>query len=142
MTADVVDMARRWIGTPYIHQHSANGAGTDCLGLIRGLWRERYGSEPEVAPAYTPDWGECGREEVLLAGALRHLRPVHAAAVEVPGEVLLFRMRQGGVAKHLGVLSETGEHAAFIHAYDRHGVVESPLSTPWRRRIAARFLFP
>ena len=142
MTDDVVALARRWIGTPYVHQCSVIGAGTDCLGLIRGIWRESYGCEPETAPAYTPDWGECGRDELLMQGALRHLKPVPPHAVEAPGEVLLFRMRQGGVAKHLGVLSATGEHARFIHAYDRHGVVESPLSTPWRRRIAARFLFP
>ncbi|MGB3409057.1 MAG: peptidase, partial [Jannaschia sp.] len=27
-------------------------------------------------------------------------------------------------------------------AYSGHGVVESPLSAPWRRRIVARFEFP
>lgn len=57
------------------------------------------------------------------------------------GDVLLFRMRAGGVAKHLGLVSATGAAPAFIHAYSGHGVVESPLSAPWARRIAARFLF-
>ncbi|RDD95564.1 peptidase, partial [Paracoccus pantotrophus] len=28
----VVQAARGWIGTPYVHQGSAKGAGTDCLG--------------------------------------------------------------------------------------------------------------
>ena len=60
----------------------------------------------------------------------------------VPGDVLLFRMRDGAVAKHLGILSEAGAAARFIHAYSRHGVIESPLSAPWRRRIAAIFAFP
>ena len=63
-------------------------------------------------------------------------------APEAPGEVLLFRMRDGAVAKHLGIRAEVGEGASFIHAYDRHGVVESPLSAPWRARIAARFRWP
>jgi hypothetical protein len=45
------------------------------------------------------------------------------------------------VAKHLGLVSATGAAPAFIHAYSGHGVVESPLSAPWARRIAARFLF-
>ncbi|EDZ47445.1 conserved hypothetical protein [Rhodobacterales bacterium Y4I] len=31
---------------------------------------------------------------------------------------------------------------SFIHAYAGHGVVESPLSPPWQRRIVARFHFP
>lgn len=138
--AEVLRIARGWIGTPYFHQGASAGVGTDCLGLIRGIWRELYGTEPEEAPAYTPDWGEYGRVEILLAGARRHLLPDDG--VERIGQVLLFRMRAGAVAKHLGVVSAVGGAAAFIHAYDRHGVTESPLSTPWRRRIAARFRFP
>ncbi len=138
--AEVLRIARGWIGTPYFHQGASAGIGTDCLGLIRGIWRELYGAEPEEAPAYTPDWGEYGREEILLAGAQRHLIPDDGA--ERIGQVLLFRMRTGAVAKHLGVVSAVGDAAAFIHAYDRHGVTESPLSTPWRQRIAARFRFP
>ena len=138
--AEVVRIARGWIGTPYFHQGVSAGVGTDCLGLIRGIWRELYGAEPEEAPAYTPDWGEYGRSEILLAGAQRHLLPDEGA--ERIGQVLLFRMRAGAVAKHLGVVSAVWNSAAFIHAYDRHGVTESPLSTPWRQRIAARFRFP
>lgn len=141
MAEDVVAIARRWIGTPYVHQASRCGAGADCLGLIRGIWRARYGSEPEAPPAYTPDWGECGGQEVLMAAALRHLLPV-AEEPLAQGQVLLFRMRQGAVAKHLGVLSVAGAAPGFIHAYSRRGVVESPLSAPWQARIAARFRFP
>jgi len=33
----VVAEARRWIGTPYVHQASSFQAGCDCLGLIRGV---------------------------------------------------------------------------------------------------------
>ncbi|WP_415393010.1 NlpC/P60 family protein [Paracoccus sp. SJTW-4] len=135
-----VEIARGWIGTPYVHQGSVKGAGADCLGLIRGVWRELYGTEPEAPPPYTPDWGEIGGGEQgpLLAAALRNL--VVAEAEASPGEVLLFRMRAGAVAKHLGILAGGGD--SFIHAYERHGVVESPLSAPWRARIVARFRWP
>ncbi|WP_017999761.1 NlpC/P60 family protein [Paracoccus sp. N5] len=135
----VVEAARAWIGTPYVHQCSAKGVGTDCLGLVRGVWRELCGPEPEKMPAYTPDWGEAGGIELLLGGAGRLLRP---APDEQPGDVLIFRMRVGAVAKHMGILAETGAAPSFVHAYDRHGVVESPLSAPWRARIAGRFRFP
>lgn len=138
----VVALARDWIGTPYIHQASVQGAGADCLGLVRGIWRALYGAEPEPAPAYTPDWGEFGTAELLLAGAARHLEPVAREAEFAVGQVLLFRMRQGAVAKHLGILCETGDAPRFVHAYTYHGVIESPLTTPWRNRIAARFRFP
>lgn len=116
------------------------GAGADCLGFIRGVWRELYGSEPEALPAYSPDWGEYDQAEPLLAGVRRNLVPDDKC--ERVGQVLLFRMRRGAVAKHLGIVSAIGNQPAFIHAYDRHGVIESPLSMPWQRRIASRFRFP
>ena len=55
---EVVTAARGWIGTPYVHQASVRGAGCDCLGLLRGVWRELIGPEPEVVPPYTMDWSE------------------------------------------------------------------------------------
>ncbi|SEW04539.1 putative phage cell wall peptidase, NlpC/P60 family [Cognatiyoonia koreensis] len=133
----VVDTARAWIGTPYVHQASVQGAGCDCLGLVRGVWRAVNGAEPEAIPAYTADWDEPQGLETLAAAASRHMRSVCGAWV--PGQVLLFRMRGGAVAKHLGILSATDDTPAFIHAYTGHGVVESPLSQPWRRRVVARF---
>ncbi len=77
----------------------------------------------------------------MWAAARRHL-------VETVGEdlmaaqVLLFRMRNAGVAKHLGIVTQTGAVPSFIHAYSGHGVVENALSEPWRRRVVARFEFP
>ncbi len=140
MTTQVAAIARAWIGTPYVHQASVQGVGCDCLGLLRGIWREIYGTEPEAIPAYTPDWSEPQGEEALMTAARRHLRILKGARL-VPGQVILFRMRQGAVAKHLGVISEAGDMPRFIHAYQGHGVVESPLSAPWLKRIAARFEF-
>ena len=45
-------LARGWLGTPYRHQGSLKGVGCDCLGLVRGIWRELYGEEPETPGAY------------------------------------------------------------------------------------------
>lgn len=139
--AQIITAARGWIGTPYVHQSGVRGAGSDCLGLIRGVWYEIYGAEPEAIPAYSMDWSEPQGEERLWAAALRHLTP-KPLALAATGDVLLFRMRQGAVAKHLGFLSNNGSSSRFIHAYSRYGVVESPLSAPWRRRIVACFEFP
>ncbi len=133
----VVEAARGWIGTPYRHQASVKGAGADCLGLVRGIWREVIGSEPVEPPRYSMDWAEPQGEERLWQAARAYLRPV--ARNRQPGDVLLFRMRAGAVAKHLGIA--TGEDR-FVHAYSGRGVVESALSAPWRRRIVAQFEFP
>lgn len=138
---EAIAEARLWLGTPYVHQAAMRGAGTDCLGLLRGVWAALYGVEPETVPAYTEDWAETGNNEDLWQAARRWLVEVpigHLAA----GDVLLFRMRTGSVAKHLGIVSAAGADARFIHAYTEHGVIESPLSAPWLRKVAARFEFP
>lgn len=140
--SDIVARARSWIGTPYEHQASCRGAGTDCLGLLRGLWRERYSDEPEVVPAYTPDWSEASGEEQLLQAAARHLIPI-GFGTQQPGDVLVMRMRDGGVAKHVGILAFSASgFPTIIHAYSGHGVVESPLTPVWSSRIAGIFRFP
>jgi len=134
--------ARAWIGTPYCHQASCRGAGTDCLGLIRGIWRALYGAEPEQPPAYSADWAEAGGAERLACAAARHLvalDPVEAMA----GDVLLFRMRACGPAKHLAILASPGiGGGSIIHAYSGHAVCETRLTPSWTRRIAGAFRFP
>lgn len=138
--AEIVAAARRWIGTPYRHQCSTRGQGADCLGLLRGVWREVIGPEPELPPPYTADWSEASGEERLHAAALRHLRAVQAPR---GGDVLLFRMRAGAVAKHLAILAEDRPGMrTIIHAYSGRGVVETPLTAAWARRVVGAFEFP
>lgn len=138
----VVDAARAWIGTPYRHQASCRGVGTDCLGLVRGIWRDLLGEEPERPGAYTPDWAEATGEERLLGAATRHMIgvPLHAA---MAGDVLLFRMVERGPAKHVAVLSsEALPEGRIIHAYSGHDVCETHLTEAWIRRLSAVFRFP
>ena len=73
---DVVRLARQWVGTPYHHQASKRGVGADCLGLVRGVWRELYGHEAETPPPYTRDWAEASGRETMLEAATRHLRTI------------------------------------------------------------------
>lgn len=89
----IVTLARTWIGTPYRHQASLKGVGCDCLGLLRGVWREALGPEPEAAPPYAASWAESappGRDP-LAEVAGRHLVP--AEGPPRAGDVLLFRFR-------------------------------------------------
>jgi NlpC/P60 family putative phage cell wall peptidase len=130
--------ARDWIGTPYRHQASAKGVGCDCLGLVRGVWRALYGSEPESTPAYTPDWAEREGVETLRDAARRHLREISIEAA-APGDVLLFRMDARSPMKHAAILDEEDR---LIHAYWGRAVVRSRFAPWWRTRCAAAFAFP
>ena len=138
--ADPVAIARTWIGTPYRHQARCRGAGADCLGLVLGVWRELYGDLPRGLPGYTADWAEAAGDERMWAAARTHLRETDAPLAA--GQVLLFRMRKGAIAKHLGIVSTAAPVPRMIHAYSGHDVVESVLTPPWLRKVAARFEFP
>jgi NlpC/P60 family putative phage cell wall peptidase len=134
--------ARCWLGTPYCHQGSVKGAGADCLGLLRGVWRTILGDEPELPPPYSSDWSEASGDERLMAAALRHLRQIDPGHAGI-GDVLLFRMRPSATAKHLGLLvSNQVDQGRIIHAYSGHGVCETHLTESWRRKLAAFFRFP
>lgn len=139
---DAVAVARTWLGTPYRHQASVRGEGADCLGLVRGVWRELIGGEPEALPSYGSDWAEVGGEETLLAAARRWLteKPLERA---VAGDVLMFRMAVGCPVKHCAILSGVvGAEPRMIHAYWGRAVVESWMGVWWRRRLVAVFGWP
>lgn len=134
----VVAAARGWLGTPYHDQASRKGAGCDCLGLARGIWREVVGAETLPIPPYSRDWGETGSRELLAESAAQVMIRIDPAQIG-PGALVLFRMRSQAIVKHVGVLTGPG---SFIHSYERLGVIEEPLTSAWRRRIAFAFLFP
>ncbi len=136
--AAIIAAARGWIGTPYVHQASCKGAGTDCLGLLRGVWREVMGAEPEIPPTYSPDWAERQGAETLLEALSRHMVPVAVNAAR-PGDVLVFRMREGAPAKHCAILSGP---SAILHAWQGRAVAETPYTPYWQRRCVAAGAFP
>lgn len=134
----IVSEARAWIGTPYQHQASLIDVGTDCLGLVRGVWRAVIGPEPEKPPPYTPDWAETSGGDDLMDAARRWLVEIPIGAAR-EGDVLLFRMTLGAPAKHAAIVSADDR---IIHAYWGRSVCETRLVPWWRRRIAAAFSFP
>lgn len=136
--AAIVAAARGWIGTPYRHQASLKGAGTDCLGLVRGVWRELHGEEPERPPAYTADWAEAAGAETMAEAARRHMTEIAPGDAQA-GDVVLFRMRARGPAKHAAILAGDGR---MIHAYSGRAVVETAIGPSWRARMAFAFRFP
>jgi len=136
MIADeVMAAARRWVGTPYRHRAALRGVGCDCIGLVRGVWRELYGDEPAELPAYRADWRDGTHSAELLGLARRRLVPGGMA----PGAVLLFRIGAAMAPRHCGILLDGGR---FVHAQEQLGVIEGNLTDGWRRRVTGTFGFP
>lgn len=132
----ITSCAEAWIGTPFVHRASLRGAGADCLGLVRGLWRELYGAEPWPLPPYAPAGGQTGEEH------LQNILPQHLAQKPVAalgaGDLLLFALHPHLPPRHLGIALAGGR---FIHALAPAGVTIAHLSAPWRRRVAGCYVF-
>ena len=138
MRDEIVEAARLWLGTPYHHQASLRGVGCDCLGLVRGVWRDLRGDEPETPPPYSPSWAESLRQETLALAAGRHLQPLILTEAR-PGDVLLFRWREHLPAKHCAILASPDR---IIHAHDGAAVAEVAFTPWWRRHLSHAFSFP
>ncbi len=136
--ATIVAVARGWIGTPYHHQASLIHVGCDCLGLVRGVWRDVIGDEPEAAPPYTPDWAETLGFETLLDAARRHFTPAPGGNFRA-GDVLAFRLQDHLPAKHLGIATSDTH---MVHAHSGACVAEVAIGAHWRKRLAGAFGFP
>lgn len=133
----VIRAARTYLGTPYCHQASLRGIGCDCLGLLRGVWRDLYGHDPEEPGAYDASRFRAGGRETLLEAAERHLIKRDGFDF-APGDVLLFRLHPARPVQHCGIAIGRD---SMIHAHDGACVCEVPLES-WRRRLAYVFAFP
>lgn len=133
----VVKAARAWLGTPYRHRASSLGAGCDCLGLLRGVWRALYGGEAMAVPHYAASLRDPAHIGALQAAAERLLLPEDGPPGA--GQVVLFRLAGQAAPRHCGILVAPGR---FIHAQERLGVLEADLTEPWARRMAGRYRFP
>lgn len=136
--SQIVAEARLWIGTPYVHQASTKGHGCDCLGLLRGVWREVTGEDPEKPPPYTQDWAEATGRETLFEALSRHMAQIPLTDLR-PGDVVLFRMVGRGPAKHCGIVAEKNDKPSLIHARQNKQVSEEWFSPAWQRKAAFAF---
>lgn len=138
MTADaVIAAARGWLGTPYRHAAALRGVGCDCLGLVRGVWADLGGASLPALPPYRPDWRDWRHAGELTALAERHLRPGEGSAG--PGSILMFRLHGAPWPRHCAILVAPDR---IIHAQERLGAIEAPLTAGWRRRLAGHWTFP
>lgn len=134
----IISTALTWVDTPYQHQASLKGEGSDCLGLIRGVWRELYGREPASVPPYSVDWAERHSDEILLDAARDYLTPIENKVAQA-GDVLMFRMQSSAMCKHVAIMTDEN---TILHAYWGRAVVESYFVPYWKRRWVYSFSFP
>lgn len=144
--ADVVAEARTWIGTKFVHQQSMKGAGVDCIGLARGVYRElglRSTDEKIALARQYAGYSSQPDGVSLKAFCDEFMTPIARSEVQ-PGDVLLIRF--GPHPQHSAILGDYLHGGlSMIHTLGPGGpgkVVEHRLDETWRKRIVAAYSIP
>ncbi|AIF51998.1 NlpC/P60 family protein [Pelosinus sp. UFO1] len=138
---EIIKTARSWIGTKWQHQQSLKGVACDCIGFVRGIYKEITG----ISIADNVDYPQTAfyycREEKMYPEIQKHLKEISVREVK-PGDILTFAMKEKFPDHHLGIVSYDG---FFIHACGDFGigkVIETRMDENWQKRIRHAFQFP
>ena len=140
--AHVVELARGWLGTRWVHQGRLRGVGVDCVGLVIGVAREAQLASAEVLADLERELGgyDTRPDGRLLAIARARLCEIPLAAI-APGDVLAMRFERE--PQHLALVGEHAGALTLIHAAARlRRVVEHQFDELSRLRTVAAFCFP
>lgn len=136
-TSKLVETAREWIGTPYVHQGSVKGVGADCVGFLRGVALEAGLITPEIAAEIPRDYSKqpSGGQLRRIMGDLLVPVPFDQRA---PGDLILMRFALD--PQHIALLTQVNPDYV-IHCAEK-GVVAHRLDSVWRARIVRIYRFP
>lgn len=135
---EIVEEARTWIGTKWVHQACLKNVAADCIGLIRGVYEHITGQAVEVVIDYPATWHLFKAEERLYNEVKKHLEEIPIEEAR-PGDVLLFGFGKGP-AHHAGIQATAN---TFIHSWADVGKVsETRLDEFWTNNIRAVFRYP
>ncbi len=92
----VVEEAKTWIGTPFVHQAKLKGVGVDCCTLLSAVYERFSGSVVEL-PHYDIQWNLHDDNQTYLKAILKECVEVSPWLHEefVPGEYSLSRSSRG-----------------------------------------------
>ena len=128
---EIVEEARSWKGTPYLHQGRLKGRGVDCLGVVAMVGRALGLTDYDRL-----DYGRLPNPRRMRAELKAHLVEISLRDA-LPGDVV--HMSWGIDPMHLGILTPAG----IVHAYSRiPAVVEHPVDGEWRGRMRFAYRYP
>ena len=129
--------ARKWLGTPFMHQGRTRGRGVDCVGLVLSVMHDLHlnrwwaDAECSVYPRFP-----VGRRVHEMCQERLTEKPI---AQRQPGDVLT--LRNPVAPCHMAIVTDKG----ILHAYGAqtiHKVVEHALSDKWLKRVEGCFAIP
>jgi NlpC/P60 family putative phage cell wall peptidase len=141
----IADQARRWVGTPFMHQKSLCGVGVDCVGVILGVGRELELLEisPQAwAPfaAYTRQPNPARMRKAMQRFLIEDPIPRHQ--LPAVGSIGWFGWREG-LPMHLAIVADFEGRPSMIHAFEHMGkCVENSIDEIWRARVDSWWQYP
>ncbi|MCH2547061.1 MAG: peptidase P60 [Alphaproteobacteria bacterium] len=139
---DIVNEARSWVGTPFLHQGRSKATvldrgGCDCLGLLVGVAEALQLKAINGNALQTfdeRDYGHMPNGEKLKAVFSRVLMPIELMSM-APGDVLLMRLEKA--PQHVAIVSDYRYGGlGLVHALaSARKVVEHRLDEQWLSRI-------
>lgn len=130
----IVEAARTYLGTPFMHQGRMRGVGIDCAGLLTCVSYDVGMGDVRIT-----DYTRQPNPARFRDTTREYLEPVQFTEL-APGDVLTFSI--AGVEQHYGLLVDVNPKR-FVHAYQSVGkCVEQELTLPWLRRLRGCYRFP
>lgn len=123
--AELVRIARTWLGVPFHHQ-GRNRSGVDCGGLLLCIGKE---AGLEIVPPQT--YSQSPDPDVIETALALHCTRIQVRDA-LPGDV--YWLSFAGEPRHVALASDIG----IIHAWAKPGmVVEHRIDATWMRRIVS-----
>lgn len=129
----IVETARSYLGTPFVHQGRHRDYGVDCAGLLTCV-----AYDIELGDVRVADYGRRPDPERAKTIIEQHMDPVPFRDLAA-GDVMSFVIVRS--VQHYGIVTEINPHQ-FVHAYEPAGkVIEVSLSPQWRLRLRGCYRF-
>lgn len=129
--SQIVEEARKWLGTPFHHNARVLGHGIDCYGVVEMVGRALGVHIPEnIVYSRIPDESE-------LLGYM-DTYAVRIPLLEAkPGDIVILPFDKK--MRHMAILTDLG----MLHAYERAGkVIEHSVDEIWKRMFRRAYQYP
>lgn len=147
----IVEEARTWLETPYLHLGRRKGIECDCIGII-----SKTGQSLELLKAHNDESGYSDNPHGGVAESLldKHLIRYHDVKENgpieleriLPGDMGLFWYKARGVGQHCCIFARhrfDPKIVTMIHSLRAVGkVTEATVNPFWKKRLLRLYRFP
>lgn len=138
--ADIVASARKFVGTPFIHQGRDPVRGLDCVGLIWAVGKD-LGYDFTLITGYLPS--PSGQKVAEEAAKVLVKAPVQGWDAAKPGDIILIDGWQKGVPQHLAIIGSYSSYRTMIHATSvTMKAVEHRIMPSWAAKYHSTWTYP